>query len=121
MKIRTAKKRIHRNVEWFAKHKIPLAFKYCKLKGAMMRYDIGMKYCPECGHYPDIQKYRWGDGLIAICPKCSRRTVPQPDSLAAIAAWNDDKLTTVSEMLSHPLYEEKRGERNDGSEKVRRG
>ena len=27
MKVRTTKKRIHRNVKWFAKHKIPLAFK----------------------------------------------------------------------------------------------
>ena len=26
MKIRTAKKRIHRHVKWFAKHKIPLSF-----------------------------------------------------------------------------------------------
>ena len=27
MKVRVAKKRIHRHVRWFAKHKIPLAFK----------------------------------------------------------------------------------------------
>ena len=27
MKYRVAKKRIHRNIKWFARHKIPLAFK----------------------------------------------------------------------------------------------
>ena len=27
MKVRTAKKRIHRHIKWFAKHKIPLSFK----------------------------------------------------------------------------------------------
>lgn len=27
MKVRVAKKRIHRRVRWFAKHKIPKAFK----------------------------------------------------------------------------------------------
>lgn len=59
------------------------------------------KPCPFCGcNKPQLQPYKYGDGLLVKCPECWAITQVKQTWLAAVDAWEEGEWSKETKELS---------------------